>query len=679
MIVGKILVEMMIYAAILYGAISLFRKICGNKMSPALRYGLWFLVVLRLAVPFTLESDWHLIELPPMEQTEKAQPVVAKLEGTRQSVLEESVGGFAGAEEILLAGVAGEDQISGVAGDQSITDSFKIQDSAGTESQLQSGTNAVFEGVQEQQMTVQENSAGTAIKIFILENYLWLLAGIWMAGFLFCAARNILGGIRIKKVLQSCGSDADSRFRKIYQNCCQTLNIKKELPIYLVDGITTPALTVSLCPDLLFPADMAAAMNDQQISYALSHELTHYRRRDHLVCLFLRGLECVYWFYPLVRRLEQRILMDMETACDSQVVASMDNENRKNYAATLLEMFTQDREPNLMLGMASGDTREEAERRIRGIFQKRKSHYGVRTVTLVLVFVLGLGCFTTACQPVVKDQVTEESIVKKDSANDTESEPDQKVKETHDAEKICLISERKFTPDEMMGFLDVLLDGQPLYKTYEDSGIRSREEIQQAIKQCEWDIRGAKADNDDMRLAIYTAQREELQEEYDNTPETVIYEELDFEAMNLPILGSEYHGQFWTEDGQRRHILFGNGRIEMEGYSGWELPSYGASLSEDEAIEKSLQLLAELGLDCEVLSVEAQIIESESQADTYQLPLGANAYYILEFAQKLPDEVDAVYCDVTSDYEERIEILLMDAGIFSFYWDSPKQVEVVEK
>lgn len=672
MIVLKIFVEIMIYAAILYGAISLFRKICGNKMSPALRYGLWFLVVLRLAVPFTLESSWHLIELPAIEQEAKAQPVVEKREETIQSVIEEYAGeADAGTKDSMVSATA--------------TD----------EVWMPAGVKTDFEDIWEQQITAQmgapESKAesavetinlaavGTGIKNFFKENYLWILAGVWMAGFLFCASRNILAGIRIKKGLQYSAEAENSRVREIYQRCRQELGIRKELPLYLIDGITTPALTVSLRPKLLFPADMADSLNERQIAYALNHELTHYKRRDHLVCLFLRGLSCVYWFYPLVRNLEQRILMDMEIACDSQVAASMDKENRKYYAVTLLEMFAQDREPNLMLGMVSGDTREEAERRIRGIFQRRKSHCSVRLAAIVLLFVMSLGCFTTACQPVVTEQTTAESVIPEDSDSSAEPESERETTEVQDAEMVCLISERKFTPDEMLGFLDVLLEGQPLYKTYEDSGIRSREEIQQAIKQCEWDIRGAKSDGDDVRFALYTAELEKLQEEYDRTPETVIYEEWDLEAMNLPILASEHHGQFWTKEGERRHVTFGKGRIDVEGYSGGERLSFGASFSEEEAIEKGLQLLAELGLDCEVLSVEVQFIETESQADIYQLPLGANAYYSLEFAQKLPEEVSAVYYDTASDYEEQIHISVMDGGIFRFYWDNPKKIEVIRK
>ncbi len=53
----------------------------------------------------------------------------------------------------------------------------------------------------------------------------------------------------------------------------------------------------------------------------------------------------------------------------------------------------------LTLGMALTTDRKTMERRVRGVFARKKSAKGIVVLSLVLVLALGLGAFTTACQP----------------------------------------------------------------------------------------------------------------------------------------------------------------------------------------------------------------------------------------------------------------------------------------
>ena len=53
----------------------------------------------------------------------------------------------------------------------------------------------------------------------------------------------------------------------------------------------------------------------------------------------------------------------------------------------------------LTLGMALTTDRRTMERRVRGVFARKKSAKGIVALSLVLALVLGFGAFTTACQP----------------------------------------------------------------------------------------------------------------------------------------------------------------------------------------------------------------------------------------------------------------------------------------
>ena len=58
------LLEIGVYALMIFGAILAFRCAFKSKAKPALRFGLWFLLLLRLTVPFTMASAIHLVALP---------------------------------------------------------------------------------------------------------------------------------------------------------------------------------------------------------------------------------------------------------------------------------------------------------------------------------------------------------------------------------------------------------------------------------------------------------------------------------------------------------------------------------------------------------------------------------------------------------------------------------------
>jgi len=100
----------------------------------------------------------------------------------------------------------------------------------------------------------------------------------------------------------------------------------------------------------------------------LAHELSHYRRRDHLV----RGLELfvgsIFFWLPIVRIARAQIERMEETCCDLNAVRAMDNDKRK-YAESLLHVVDYisqrgGRMPGLASGMRPTITLEERLRSI---------------------------------------------------------------------------------------------------------------------------------------------------------------------------------------------------------------------------------------------------------------------------------------------------------------------------
>jgi beta-lactamase regulating signal transducer with metallopeptidase domain len=93
------------------------------------------------------------------------------------------------------------------------------------------------------------------------------------------------------------------------------------------------------------------------------------------------------------------------SACDSMVVGHLSLEEKRYYAHTLLSMYKKASAPQMVPGMALGGTRRNAEQRIRGIYMKRKSKFNIKMIAVLLAGVIGVCCFTTACQPTPESEI----------------------------------------------------------------------------------------------------------------------------------------------------------------------------------------------------------------------------------------------------------------------------------
>ena len=99
------------------------------------------------------------------------------------------------------------------------------------------------------------------------------------------------------------------------------------------EAIQSPMLAGVLRPVVWLPADSLDAV---ELSYALRHELTHWRRHD-LYCKWAAALTaCLHWFNPAVWYLLRAMDRDCELSCDEAVVRELSLRDRRIYGELLL-------------------------------------------------------------------------------------------------------------------------------------------------------------------------------------------------------------------------------------------------------------------------------------------------------------------------------------------------------
>ena len=282
------LLEIGVYALVIFGAVLAFRRVFHNKTRPALRFGLWLLLLLRLTVPFTVNSAIHLIVLPASQPTEA---VAVRTEASAQPIRPATVT---------------------------------------NPTAMPTGAPDAAKAPTEEAQAERAPAAGLGVS-----QWLVILWAVGAAAFL--VRRAWMGGLLAARVRTSARAP-DPETQREFRRLCHKMHIRRPVRLMEMADITSPALTIGLRPTVLLPSTLAGADRDQARRFALLHELTHLKRGDDLILLWYGVLRCLWWFHPVVYLMEKPFRMDMETACDARAVRGMGRQEKLAYAALLLEL-----------------------------------------------------------------------------------------------------------------------------------------------------------------------------------------------------------------------------------------------------------------------------------------------------------------------------------------------------
>lgn len=339
------LVQVALYSAAITAGILLFRFIFKNRISSKLQYLMWWLLILRLLMPVTPDIGLH-FNLQDMLLKQAHQAELA----TPAPVL-----------DVALASVPR------------------------TQSSYESVAPAVqpYTDVAPSQHVNPAKSTDWYSIVFVV----WLLGAIGFLGWL------IFVKLRYYESLQHLMAGGPREVYELYDMCCKELCVKP-LPLWIVNKSMSPGIAFFGEPVLLVPLSLCG--DESRLRFALLHELTHKKRGDHYMTLLLNILRAVYWFDPVVHFAFSELRADMESACDSDVLAYIGHEQKRGYLTVILDMFSYDTEP--ILGMSQIRSKRMAKQRMKGAFMKNRTSPAFRAITLCIALIMSLCCFTTACQ-----------------------------------------------------------------------------------------------------------------------------------------------------------------------------------------------------------------------------------------------------------------------------------------
>ena len=280
------LLQITVYSAAIFLAVLAARAALQKWTSPALRYALWFLVLLRLCIPVTIESGFHPIRLP-----------------------QATVAAATAAPDTVASGAAATQEPQSGEADLTVTGA------------------ALPDGAQ---TAVQPERTALGWRQ-------WLLIA-WGAGAAAVLGVYLATGWQLSRRIRRMGNVPGEKTLEQYERVRASMDIRGKVPVLLLPDIQSPALTVQFFPKLLLPERLLYEANAEKMAFSMAHELMHYKRGDYLVCLLLILLRAAYWFNPVVWILPHFLRLDMESACDARVVRSMSSEQKLAYVELLLSL-----------------------------------------------------------------------------------------------------------------------------------------------------------------------------------------------------------------------------------------------------------------------------------------------------------------------------------------------------
>ena len=230
-----------------------------------------------------------------------------------------------------------------------------------------------------------------------------IIAWVWMLGTLFLGLGLIRSSWKTWKVLKTVRPLEREHDIGIVAEAARRLGAAELLRVGTTGKVGGPVVIGLLRPWILIPLRYLETLSQEELLQVLIHEGAHALRRDPLVALGQQICRALFWWHPVVHRLNQQLIRAREEVCDNFVLAHVD---AVDYGTTLLKLATLS-PATARLSMAIGifDSRDSLEDRIRDLLDSRRPRMTrVRFLTAAVLGVFTiLSVFTAASRVIAQN------------------------------------------------------------------------------------------------------------------------------------------------------------------------------------------------------------------------------------------------------------------------------------
>ena len=169
-------------------------------------------------------------------------------------------------------------------------------------------------------------------------NIIWILYGIWLAGFVAVLVWKIIEHLVFRHhVLRDARPITDPDVLSVWNTIIEDSRFKRpKFKLVTSPNVTTP-LTIGLNRRATRVVIPEKKYSKEDLELILRHEIVHIGREDAWNKFFMVFCTAMCWFNPLMWIAMRKSADDMELSCDETVLLGADDATRKQYAILLLD------------------------------------------------------------------------------------------------------------------------------------------------------------------------------------------------------------------------------------------------------------------------------------------------------------------------------------------------------
>ncbi|ODA41627.1 Regulatory sensor-transducer, BlaR1/MecR1 family [Desulfosporosinus sp. BG] len=333
-------------ASLLAIVIILLKLVFRNKLNVKWHYYVWFLVLIRLLLPYAPECSFSAFNL---------------------------LGFFSDVpHEVIMAEPL-----------KHIDDPVLLPNNYGNRPDLH---NSVYENN-------LRGSSGLANSSSNLDIY---LCTVWLLGATIFGSYTLLKGRRFIRQLKSYKLCSDENILALITSCQNSLGLSGNIIVLQPDNYKTPSVSGFIRPKLLMPAGIETKLTNDELKYIILHELAHLKRKDIWINCLIGIMQIIHWFNPVLWYAFYCWREDIEIACDAYVLSRIGANHADDYGWLIIKLLEDCSQKNAYgtIGMIGG--KSHLKRRIKMISLFSKYSYRWSGLSLALIIVLGAVLLTNA-------------------------------------------------------------------------------------------------------------------------------------------------------------------------------------------------------------------------------------------------------------------------------------------
>jgi TonB family protein len=222
------------------------------------------------------------------------------------------------------------------------------------------------------------------------------LALIWLAGTLVMIAVIAVNNFRLWRSVRKLRHATDQSILELFEDCKQSMRVRTVVGLAITCQVKSPSLFGCIRPRVLLPDGLTGQIPREELRFIFLHELAHLKQGDIWTGWIVAFLQSLHWFNPLVWWAFARMRADREVSCDALALSRARNVDNEIYGGALigmLERFQHSRRLPVVAGIL--ENKAQLKRRLVMITNFRHSTRGEIIAAAALFAVLSIALLTT--------------------------------------------------------------------------------------------------------------------------------------------------------------------------------------------------------------------------------------------------------------------------------------------